>query len=1123
MPAPWGVPLALTVSAAVTAATLAPAPTVPLSPRDSSPICASALPAQARAFRFDGAFAGSPGLVFSFSRGTSTTTHDGTPIGPDVPRYAPETTLAGAPLLESVREDTGQISILGSGLDHDGTTPLLVVLDLSGQRLDVFAVAGEDLLRAEQNGVGRIRTELAGAAFNDVLRGAVPGKLYSPRAATICHGLIVLFCEVLEDADPPAGLWRSRAVAFVLSQDQGRTWQLHHEDSAVDVGVRRGQTWSLQNWWPSQPSLHPLAARFVATDYRHQSAARGGRTFLFRAARAGVGSAWTIDPVETAYETTSPTAEHVHAAALLPFRGNGQRVLSAVGDGQGANRISSVAREDPDGPAGSWIVEEDYHGTRASGADPGVWANQFVGSAPGGAAAAFLAGADVATEGLVSISATDATPSHPWTRFVYGLDTASGLRPVTSSSVRTPTPERGGPYTASLDLTVSDDPLLPLAANRIAYSPDGTHWAEAFASLAGATGCVHGDHIYAEQVVLPGRLVRARVPELRIRRPLAVGPGGLQRGRSDAFASSTQPLGITPLVRSADGAWVHDGRPLDPQPPAVGQVFHLVGSRFASTTEVGRIFPCAEVPDVGDRLDTDALAVRLWMLNHSAAATADVLFELCDDQGPLDVARRLRVNSVDTWIPILAIDRGRVRPGARIQIRVSCGSGYAPNPALPSDLDAYVALDSVAEGVGSPGYALPADASAPAAGSWFPDEIVAVRGFQTGPAWTVTLAGRLPGDAWDSTVTAVGQWPLATLWGDASNHVELLAVTASPFDSRLVARVKRDGEVAATLQSSPLFWGRASALLVAVADPGDGTGVRVTASAAGIPAEDLGPAPGTLLSSSPRVAPTEIRFGAPLAVSGDGIEVRTSPMLWWGGEIREGDYLDAAHRADQLTCLTFLDAVPPAMVDGDLVCPARDNCVAVANADQRDTDRDGVGDACDECPLVGDPDQADGDCDGRGDACDSCPSTFDPAAEDADQDAVGDVCDNCPADPNAPQADANGDGTGDVCDLDDDLVWEWRGGKTTVRWQPEHGSTSWNVYFGSLDVLRTSGGYTQAPGSHALAARRCGLTEATTEDPTLPGSGEVSYSLVARVADGIEGSLGPDGGGMERPNTAPCP
>ena len=82
-------------------------------------------------------------------------------------------------------------------------------------------------------------------------------------------------------------------------------------------------------------------------------------------------------------------------------------------------------------------------------------------------------------------------------------------------------------------------------------------------------------------------------------------------------------------------------------------------------------------------------------------------------------------------------------------------------------------------------------------------------------------------------------------------------------------------------------------------------------------------------------------------------------------------------------------AARPGDGDGDGVPNPGDNCPGVANADQTDTDFDGLGNACDP---------------------------------DDDNDFVADASDNCPLNPNSDQTDADVDNVGGACDPFGDRV-----------------------------------------------------------------------------------------------------
>jgi len=70
--------------------------------------------------------------------------------------------------------------------------------------------------------------------------------------------------------------------------------------------------------------------------------------------------------------------------------------------------------------------------------------------------------------------------------------------------------------------------------------------------------------------------------------------------------------------------------------------------------------------------------------------------------------------------------------------------------------------------------------------------------------------------------------------------------------------------------------------------------------------------------------------------------------------------------------------------------------------------------------------------------------------------------------------------------------------------------------------MKSTGVYTQAPGSNALAVRHCGETSLFADDLVVPALGKASFSLVTGVQGGVEGSPGNSSAGP-RPNANPCP
>ncbi|HEV8580535.1 MAG TPA: thrombospondin type 3 repeat-containing protein [Thermoanaerobaculia bacterium] len=122
--------------------------------------------------------------------------------------------------------------------------------------------------------------------------------------------------------------------------------------------------------------------------------------------------------------------------------------------------------------------------------------------------------------------------------------------------------------------------------------------------------------------------------------------------------------------------------------------------------------------------------------------------------------------------------------------------------------------------------------------------------------------------------------------------------------------------------------------------------------------------------------------------------------------ILSGEFHVTATTPDPDAADTHATATVAVDLDCDNVAAGSDNCPAVFNPRQGDSDGDGIGDACED----------DEDTDDTPDLADNCPQTANPDQTDTDRDGIGDACDNCPAQANPAQLDRESNGVGDACE-----------------------------------------------------------------------------------------------------------
>ncbi len=843
-----------------------------------------------KVFRFSDGVSLSPGLSFEMSRPFATVDSAGRSVEADEARFGLPTTIASSVTVATVRTAVSNTTIFGSGLDHDGVTPLLVLRDTTLRVLDVFSVADDALKIAEVTGVGRERTPLAAGSGTDVMRGTIADRRYEPCAGVVCHGMIVLLCIVSEPVGPPSTTWRDCAMAFVVSQDRGKTWEMVFEDEHVQTGIHRGREWCMQNWWPESIGDDPTVAYLAASDYRFQPGARGGRVIAFRASRGGVGEQWSIDPPCCIYDAPETYSQHHAHAAGIVAHGDGLRVAVAMGDGQGFSRIVVGTREDrmitPDG----WTFDEAFHGSTSTAG------NQFIGCAPSGVPGSIIVGGDLSDDQVALLDVSGSKARHSWLQGGPWSNATSSQ----NFGIRTPTPERGGPYCAVYDpqkLT----PAAPAGSKRLLYSDDGLRWTQTLSPGNELEWCaaIHGNHVYVDgENTVAGSLKRATIPHLFTARPLQVGPGGMQRlAPAPAMASAAGGTAIA-LTRDAEGNWTDGGVALDPQPPCMGQVWKVTSPLGLSSTLMMDIWPMVS-PTLGQATGSASAISRIWLMNAAEHKAATPRIEIKPTGSGVIKAITTSINSTNAWTTVdFALD-APMPAGQRPLLRIRSGASQTDEQAI------YVACGGLTEGVGFPGYPTGPDTSATNSGTAYPDEHAAITGLRTLEKWTVTLAGMLARDGWDLGVPSSSgtSWPLVTLWASEDERLTFRAETAQ---RKLAATLDRGGATVARFELDSLVWTRESPVLISVARNGPGESLGITVAACGMEAREMQLVAGGSGVATLQSPPREIRFDDGTGIDGVGMEIRTAGMLWFGGEVHEYQALDAAARRERLGTLPFL-------------------------------------------------------------------------------------------------------------------------------------------------------------------------------------------------------------------------
>jgi hypothetical protein len=497
-------------------------------------------------------------LQFELSRSVPTVEPNGDLVAAGQPRFGDERLLTEIGSWSEVLSNVGNASIFGSGRDHDGQTPLVILWEQDQRRLTF--IRGTDF--------AIVNTIVLPGNF-DLFRGEITGFRYIPQHAVIHEGLVVVMLQ----RDRRVGAnWVTDGISFAYTQDHGQTFQrIEQVGGGYDVpgiaggvadGLDRAREWSFTNAFPEKSVDDTLGAWFPWADYLQKSGnPKGGQIGLFRARREAVGEPWVVEPNRLVYEVWEPQDSggfHAHTAGMFV-----DGMASFWGDVSYRNRIVRHVAEDLENyTTTTWTHQEDFQGAWSPANAPvHSIGNQALSAAPGPNFGEILVSGDEQVELIMKVERPENYGDKAIITNLHGM--FSGINTGISFAGRMAPMLK---YLRGVGYVLTEQSTLVPGANALFFSPDGVTWSQLL-NKGGAT------YFYGNQMIVTtsGSLHALAIPkQTSVAAPLLLNPGGQNLATTDPLQVVASAAGNQARrVLYIDGLYIYQDtlEPLDVQPP----------------------------------------------------------------------------------------------------------------------------------------------------------------------------------------------------------------------------------------------------------------------------------------------------------------------------------------------------------------------------------------------------------------------------------------------------------------------------------------------------------------------------------------------------------------------------